>query len=181
MRHRFVVIGAASPFGEGVARALMTAGADVVACDELGDTSDGRWRHLPDGVVDIWDPEDALQKLDAQWQVLTGVILCDAPAFPAQADIAVADGFAGPMALWRWAAGKQRGLVWAPARDGGPAYDHAVRLATTAMTRLADEDPRKAPSYWAIAPEATPQALAELALAGVTAGVVGSAFRAAAE
>ncbi len=181
MQQRFVVIGAASPFGEGVTRALMAAGADVIACDDLGDTAAGRWRHLPEGLVDIWDPEQALEKLDAQWQGVTGVVLCDAPEFPAQADLAFADGFSCPMALWRWAAGKQRGFVWSPSPDGGPAYDHAVRLATAAVTRLAGEDPRKAPSFWAIASDATPQALAELALAGETAGVVARSFRAAAE
>jgi NAD(P)-dependent dehydrogenase (short-subunit alcohol dehydrogenase family) len=181
MQQRFVVIGAASPFGEGAARALMAAGADVVACDDLGDTAAGRWRHLPDGVIDVWDPEQALEKLDAHWQTLTGVILCDAPEFPAQADLAFADGFSCPMALWRWAAGKQRGFVWAPAPDGGPAYDHAVRLATTALTRLAGEDPRKAPSFWAIAAGAAPHALADIALRGETASVTAQAFRAAAE
>lgn len=181
MQQRFVVIGAASLFGEGVTRALMAAGADVIACDDLGDTGAGRWRHLPDGVVDIWDPEQALEKLDAQWQTLTGVILCDAPEFPAQADLAFADGFSCPLALWRWAAGKQRAFVWAPAPDGGPAYDHAVRLATTAVSRLAAEDPRKAPSFWAVAPEASARETAGFALSGVTAGVVAPAFRAAAE
>ena len=155
--------------------------ADVIACDDLGDSSEGRWRHLIPGVADVWDPEQALEKLAAEWRSVTAVVLCDAPEFPGQADLAFADGFSCPIALWRWAAGKQRGMIWAPPSDGGPAFDHAVRLATAAMERLAGEDARTAPSVWALQEGASPEAVAALALRGRTAGVVAQTLRAAAE
>lgn len=111
---RFVIVGGAGLLGSALARALAgDGGADVVVCDTLGPEAARKWAGLPARLDDLWQPQDLMTHLDRDWRHIAGVaVLADSGAMSGDAGAMFDTAFHLPRAVWRFAAAKQKPVLW---------------------------------------------------------------------
>ena len=141
-RIAFVTGGAGFIGSNVVARLCETAGLDVVVCDWLGDTGEGKWRNIAKHpIADFVAPEEMFAWLDAHRTLVEVVIHMGAISSTTEtdADLVVRTNFVLSRDLYRWCAEAKARLIYASSAatygDGTAGFDDDNDPAALAALR----------------------------------------------